>query len=106
MPQRPLGTMITYGYAGIALESELELATQFGARVLEILPNWRTFPDPAPLLAQVADRGMSIHSAHGCWGSRSIKALRVDLGQPDEVLFRQSVDDLKWCVDWLMAAGG
>ena len=106
MPQRPLGTMITYGYAGIALESELELATQFGARVLEILPNWRTFPDPAPLLAQVADRGMSIHSAHGCWGSRSIKALRVDLGQPDEVLFRQSVDDLKWCVDWLLAAGG
>jgi sugar phosphate isomerase/epimerase len=98
--------MITYGYARIALDSELNLAAQIGARVLEILPDWRTFPDPLPLRARVADRGMSIHSAHGCWGGRSIKAERVDLGQPDLALFRQSVDDLKWCIDWLLAAGG
>lgn len=106
MPQRPLGTMITYGYANIALESELDLAAQLGARVLEILPNWRDFPDPAPLLARVADRGMSIHSAHGCWGSRTIKAARVDLAQPDDAVFRQSVNDLKRCIDWLLAVGG
>ncbi|MGC8639097.1 MAG: sugar phosphate isomerase/epimerase family protein [Isosphaeraceae bacterium] len=106
MPSRPLGTMITYGYARIPLASELELARQLGAEVVEILPDWRVFPDPRPLLALVSDRGLAIHSAHGCWGGQAIRANRVDLGQTHPAGHRESVDDLKRCIDWLETAGG
>jgi sugar phosphate isomerase/epimerase len=54
----------------------------------------------------VADRGLAIHSAHGCWGGESIQADRVDLGSLDPSTHRASIDDLKRCVDWLEAAGG
>jgi sugar phosphate isomerase/epimerase len=106
MSQRLLGTMITYGYSGISLDSELDLAERIGADVLEILPDWRAFPDPRVLTDRIADRGFAIHSAHGCWGGRAIRASRVDLGQTDPAGHRDSVDDLKRCIDWVQAAGG
>jgi sugar phosphate isomerase/epimerase len=106
VPGRSLGTMITLGYPGLDVDNELNLAQRLGASVLEILPQWRDFPDPAPLRSAAADRGLSIHSAHGCWGGQAIKAYRVDLGSADRTTHRESLDDLKRCVDWLAAAGG
>jgi sugar phosphate isomerase/epimerase len=106
VPERALGTMITYGYPDIDLEDELTLAIRLGAEVLEILPEWSRFPDPALMRRSAAERGLSIHSAHGCWGGRTIRAVRVDLGAPDEAVHRGSVDDLKRCADWLAEAGG
>ena len=73
MSQRSLGTMITYGYPEIALDDELDLAIWIGASVLEILPEWSCLPDPALVRRRSADRGLSIHSAHGCWGGRTIR---------------------------------
>ena len=98
--------MITYGYPEIALEDELDLAIWIGASVLEILPEWSCLPDPALVRRRAADRGLSIHSAHGCWGGRTILAQRVDLGALDAATHRESIDDLKECVDWLAEAGG
>jgi sugar phosphate isomerase/epimerase len=98
--------MVTYGFPDLDLEAELALAMQLGAAVLEILPEWGRLPDPGLLRRCAADRGLSIHSAHGCWGSRTIHATRVDLGSIQASTHRESVDDLKRCVDWLDAAGG
>jgi sugar phosphate isomerase/epimerase len=104
--ERHLGTMVTYGYPEIELADELELAIRIGASVLEILPEWSRLPDPALVRRQSADRGLAIHSAHGCWGGRTIRARRVDLGSLDPSTHRESIDDLKECVDWLAEAGG
>ena len=104
--RRPLGTMIVYGFARSDLEVDLAIAGRLGAEVLEILPDWRASPDPRPLRARVEELGLKIHSAHGCWGSRSIWAHRVDLGSTDAGTWRESVEDLERCVDWLVAAGG
>jgi sugar phosphate isomerase/epimerase len=98
--------MVAYGFAAIDLDSDLTLAHRLGASVLEIFPEWRSLPDPGVLRGRVADSGLTIHSAHGCWGGQSIHAYRVDLGQPDPSVHRASVADLKRCVDWLGAAGG
>ena len=106
MLERLLGTMITYGYPGIALEDELKLAVGIGASVLEILPEWSALPDPALVRRRSTDCGLAIHSAHGCWGGRTIRAGRVDLGSRDTFTQRESIDDLKACVDWLADAGG
>jgi sugar phosphate isomerase/epimerase len=106
IPRRLLGTMVTYGFARIELDDDLALARRLGARVLEVLPDWRVLPDPDRLRERVADAGLTLHSAHGCWGGQSIRADRVDLGSPDSATHRASVDDLKTCVDWLDAAGG
>jgi sugar phosphate isomerase/epimerase len=103
---RPLGTMVAYGFAEIDLAADLELARRIGASVLEIFPAWRALPDPGVLRSRVAECGLTLHSAHGCWGGQSIHAYRVDLGQPDSGVHRASVADLKRCVDWLGAAGG
>ena len=103
---RGLGTMIVYGFPKAPLEAELELARWIGAEVLEILPRWRDLPDPAVLRTRVADHGLTIHSAHGCWGGESIKAPRVDLGSTDPTVHESSVADLRRCIDWLAAAGG
>jgi sugar phosphate isomerase/epimerase len=103
---RPLGTMVAYGFAEIDLAADLELARRLGASVLEIFPDWRALPDPGVLRSRVAECGLTLHSAHGCWGGQSIHAYRVDLGQPDPGVHRASVADLKRCVDWLGAAGG
>jgi sugar phosphate isomerase/epimerase len=103
---RLLGTMVIYGFPEQEFEPELEIALGIGARVLEILPDWSRFPDPEVVRKQSADRGLSIHSAHGCWGGRTIRASRVDLGSADPSVCRQSVADLKECVDWLNRAGG
>ena len=106
MSGRALGTMITYGYPEIALEDELEVAARLGAAVLEILPEWSRLPDPTLVRRRAIDRGMSIHSAHGCWGGRTIRAPRVDLGATDQAAWLRGVDDLRRCVDWLAEAGG
>jgi sugar phosphate isomerase/epimerase len=106
VPARALGTMITYGYPDIDLADELTLAVRLGVEVLEILPEWSRLPDPAPVRRQAADRGLSIHSAHGCWGGRTIRATRVDLASTDPTVHREAVDDLRRCVDWVTEAGG
>ncbi len=98
--------MIVYGFSEIDVSDELCLAERIGASVLEILPDWARFPDPAVIRARASERGFSIHSAHGCWGSRTIRAARVDLGSPEPAAHRESVDDLKLCIDWLESAGG
>ncbi|HKI19110.1 MAG TPA: sugar phosphate isomerase/epimerase family protein, partial [Isosphaeraceae bacterium] len=103
---RLLGTMVIYGFPEQELEPELDIALGIGASLLEILPDWSRFPDPELVRKQSADRGLSIHSAHGCWGGRTIRASRVDLGSADPSVRRESVDDLKECVDWLNRAGG
>ncbi len=104
--RRPLGTMIAYGFPRGDVEVDLAIARQLGAEVLEILPDWRALPDPTPLRKRVLDLGLQVHSAHGCWGGRTIRAERVDLGHPDPRTWSASVDDLKRCVDWLETAGG
>jgi sugar phosphate isomerase/epimerase len=98
--------MVTYGYPDISLDGELRLAVWLGASLLEILPEWSTFPDPGLVRRCVADYGLSIHSAHACWGGQSIRARRVDLGATEPSVHRESVEDLKRCVGWLQAAGG
>jgi sugar phosphate isomerase/epimerase len=98
--------MIIYGFPEVALADELELAVRLGVGVLEILPEWSGFPDPALVRRSAAERGLSIHSAHGCWGGRTIHAPRVDLGSTDPAVHRASIDDLKQCADWLAEAGG
>jgi sugar phosphate isomerase/epimerase len=104
--QRPLGTMIIYGYPKLELATDLAIAERLGASCLEILPFWRNQPDPLPLRTIAGNQGFRIHSAHGCWGGQSIRADRVDLGSPDHATWSASLDDLKRCVDWLEAAGG
>ncbi len=98
--------MVTYGYSEGDLASELALAKRLGVELLEILPDWGRFPDPTHIRRGAADHGLSIHSAHGCWGGRTIRARRVDLGATDAIVRRESVDDLKRCADWLDEAGG
>ncbi len=104
MSPRLLGTMIIYGFDGVGLDTELDLAQRLGVAVLEILPDWRLLPDPTVVRRAAAERGLSIHSAHGCWGGRSIRASRVDLA--DDAVYRESADDLKRCIDWIQQAGG
>jgi sugar phosphate isomerase/epimerase len=98
--------MIAYGFPNRSLEAELSLALGIGATLLEILPEWSSYPDSALVRDQAADHGLSIHSAHGCWGGTTIRARRVDLGTTDPTIHRESIDDLRRCVDWLNAAGG
>jgi sugar phosphate isomerase/epimerase len=103
---RPLGTMIVYGYAEKDVATDLDLALRIGATCVEILPLWRTYPDPKPLKRLVSDHGMTIHSAHGCWGSQAIAARRVDLGSLEPTVRQESVDDIRRCLDWIAEAGG
>lgn len=103
---RPLGTMIVYGFAEKDVATDLDLALRIGATCVEILPLWRAYPDPRPLKRLVADHGMTIHSAHGCWGSQAIAARRVDLASPELTVREESVDDIRRCLDWIAEAGG
>jgi len=105
-PARPLGTMVAYGFAPGGLATDLAIARRLGASVVEAFPDWRTLPDPVAFRDEVSAAGLAVHSAHGCWGGQSIRAARVDLGEPDARARAEAVDDLKRCVDWLAAAGG
>jgi sugar phosphate isomerase/epimerase len=105
-PVRALGTMVAYGYPNLPFEQDLQVATQIGATMVEILPSWRDQPDPREARNMTRDAGLRIHSAHGCWGGQTIRALRVDLSDRDRTRWDASVDDLRWCIDWLIAAGG
>lgn len=104
--RRELGTMIVYGYRHAPLAGELTLVQRLGAAVLEILPLWRDLPDPRPLASAVADAGLKVHSAHGCWGGQTIRAAQVDLGSLDPATRLASVDDIRRCLAWLREAGG
>jgi sugar phosphate isomerase/epimerase len=104
--RRTLGTMIVHGFPKARIEVDLAIAAQLGAGVVEILPDWRAFPDPGPLRTLVEDLGIKIHSAHGCWGGQCIRAQRVDLGSLDARTWAESVEDLRRCIDWLQASGG
>jgi sugar phosphate isomerase/epimerase len=104
--RRPLGTMIVFGFARGDPAVDLEIAARLGAEVLEVLPDWKSYPDPEVIRTRAEDRGLAIHSAHGCWGVRSIRASRVDLGSPDPATHSASLEDLRRCVDWLEVAGG
>lgn len=105
-PRRPLGTMIAYGFPGQSVAVDLAIAQRLGATLVEILPDWRAYPDPRPLARAVADAGLAVHSAHGCWGGQSIAAPRVDLAALDPATRAASIDDLRRCLDWLSDAGG
>lgn len=98
--------MIAYGFPGLTLASEFDLVEQIGADVVEFLPNWSAFPSSHEAKNQAADRGIRVHSTHGCWGGQTIKAQRVDLGAADPATHRGSIDDLKRCIDWLEEVGG
>jgi sugar phosphate isomerase/epimerase len=98
--------MITHGYPGIKLADEFDLAARIGASLVEILPNWSANPSPAEVRRLAAEQGIAIHSVHGCWGGQSIEASRVDLGSVERSVHRESVDDLKRCIDWIEAVGG
>jgi sugar phosphate isomerase/epimerase len=104
--RRALGTMVTYGFVEGGLAVDLAIAQRLGASVVEILPDWRVFPDPKRLSAEVEEAGLAVHSAHGCWGGQSIEAPRVDLGSTDPGTHAASLADLQRCVDWLAEAGG
>jgi sugar phosphate isomerase/epimerase len=98
--------MVTYGFPRIDVRNDLLLAQRLGAQVVEVLPAWRTLPDPGEFRRRVADLGLEVHSAHGCWGGQAIRASRVDLGEPHLQARGESVEDLKRCLDWLHRAGG
>lgn len=101
---RPLGTMVTYGFDLRSLAIDLEIAARLGVTVLEVLPDWRTSPDPRLLRQRLADQGFTLHSAHGGWGRRAIQAEAIDLAHPE--FAQASLDDLKLELDWLDQAGG
>jgi sugar phosphate isomerase/epimerase len=103
---RALGTMVAYGFVKGDVGVDLEIARRIDATCLEILPDWRNRPDPKSLRTRAADAGLWVHSAHGAWGGQAILSDRVDLGSTDASTWRNSVDDLKRCVDWLNEAGG
>ena len=98
--------MVTCGFVDDGLARDLELVARLGVTCVELFPHWRKLPVPATARRQVADVGLTVHSAHGCWGGHAIAARRVDLGCPDPIVRRESLDDLRACVDWLAEAGG
>ncbi|MDB5353364.1 MAG: sugar phosphate isomerase/epimerase [Planctomycetota bacterium] len=105
-PARPLGTMVAYGFERGLIAVDLEVARQIGATCVEVLPDWPNLPDPIALRTLIADGGFTVHSAHACWGGRSILAPRVDLGSIEPPTWEASLEDLKRCLDWLRDAGG
>jgi sugar phosphate isomerase/epimerase len=98
--------MVAYGFSGHALDGDLLIAGSLGATVLEVLPYWRGWPDPAVFRRQVEGAGLRLHSAHGSWGGQSVRAARVDLGSTHPVTRQASIEDLMRCLDWLAEAGG
>jgi sugar phosphate isomerase/epimerase len=104
--RRPIGTMVAFGFRDLDLGVDLDVARALGATTLEVLPDWGARSDASEFRRRASDAGFAVHSAHGCWGARSIRAARVDLGSTDPGTHGDSVDDLKRCLDWLAEAGG
>ncbi len=103
---RLLGTMIAYGFGEKDVGGDLDLARRMGVSCLEILPHWKSLPNPTTLKGRVDDRGLTIHSAHGSWGGQSIAAPRVDLASLNRETRLASIDDIRRCVEWTRQAGG
>ena len=81
---RPLGTMVAYGFAdGRPRRRAVDWRVGSGPRSWRSSPTGGSCPTLGALRDRVADAGLAIHSAHGCWGGQTIRAARVDLGQPD-----------------------
>ena len=98
---RPLGTMVTYGVSRHRARRRARAGHPARCHAAGNPSRVEWLARPGLGRAAAADRGLSIHSAHGCWGGRGIRARRVDLGTTDRSAHRESVDDLKRCVDWL-----
>lgn len=103
---RSFGTMVAYGFGNKDVGHDLDLAIRMGASCVEVLPHWRGLPDPVELGRRASDVGLTIHSAHGCWGAQSIEARRVDLASTDDGTRLASLDDIRRCIDWTRQAGG
>src|SRR5262245_15791325 len=104
--RRPLGTMVAYGFPKSDLGIDLEIARRLGATCIEVLPDWRSLPDPTTVRERAEEQALTIHSAHGCWGGQAIRAARVELADPDPATRTASREDLKRAIDWLAVAGG
>ncbi len=103
---RPLGTMVVHAPPRLPVTTDLALARRMGATMVEVLPEWNIFPDPGELGHLIREEGFTLHSAHGCWGSRTLRASRVDLAATDEQIRLASCADIRACVEWLDLAGG
>lgn len=103
---RPLGTMVALGFPRVDARADLAIASRLGASCVEVLPDWRSLPDPRAFRALAQDHGVSVHSAHGGWGRRAIRAESIDLGATDAATRLASVDDIRLALDWLAEAGG
>lgn len=98
--------MVVHAPPELNVRVDLQLARQLGATVVELLPDWESYPDPTELGKVVREEGFQVHSAHGCWGARSIKAANVDLSALEPQTRAESCWDIQRCIDWLSAAGG
>ena len=103
----PLGTMVTYGYPDIELAAELALAARLG-----VGDCWRSCRNGAdsptrPWCAGRPPIGACRSTAPTAAGAagRSERSASTS-GRPTATIHRESVDDLKRCVDWLDEAGG
>lgn len=103
---RPLGTMVVHAPPRLPVTTDLTLARRLGATLVEVLPEWNKCPDPGELGHLIREEGFTLHSAHGCWGSRTLRASRVDLAATDEQVRLASCADIRGCVEWLALAGG
>ena len=99
--------MVAYGF-----ERGIGLGRPGRRRPARRRPAWKSSPTgrAAPTRRSCADvasdRGLTIHSAHGCWGGQSIRAPRVDLGSTDPATWRSSLDDLRAASTGSATAGG
>ena len=103
---RRLGTMVVHALPGLSIQHDLGLAHRLGASCVEILPDFGALPDPVEIGRLIRGEGLILHSMHGCWGSRTIAAERVDLGAIAAASRSAGCEDIERCVEWLAAAGG
>ena len=103
---RPLGTMVVHAPPHLDIRVDLAIGRQLNATIVEILPDWKTCPDPVALGRVIRNEGFRVHSVHGCWGSRTIEADRVDLASTNPKVRAGSLADLTRCIEWVAAAGG
>jgi len=101
----PLGTMVVYGFAPRPLRGQLDLARGLGATHLELYVNWKADPDPVRVREGAAAAGLVVHSVHAAWGTETVAAPRIDLGDVHPTRRTASVQDVGHCLDWSAQAG-